>query len=114
MPVYDVACKNCDYFEEVNITIAEYELLPKMECPKCGKQTLYQNYEGRSHMTFILKGDGWTGKIGGSDGTQSKIDALEREYDRLKEAPRTDAKFRKSMDMVKKAEDMAAKEGLAS
>jgi predicted nucleic acid-binding Zn ribbon protein len=107
MPTYNVECTKCEdkFSTSVTTSYSKLEEILKGGCKKC-KGELIQSFKDRKSMTFVLHGVGWTGKIGGSMGSKSALDAALAENDRL--AHRNDQDTMRSKDIITETEDLNA------
>ncbi len=114
--LFDIACKECEYAEEVSIPLAEYEELKESGvCPECeAVKTLYQDYSNRKSLTYVLKGTGWTGRYTSHShrtGTQDALDGALEENDQLQYAATHEKKFLEQDKKLKDHEEKMDKLG---
>ena len=111
MAVYTMECSGCGFQDTLVIPISKFDERiieeRKKPCPSCSKENSMDNLVG--NPTVVYRGDGWTGKIG-TGNSQQKLDAALAENDRLQDASKTDALYRKKEDEFKRMEEKAKEE----
>jgi putative FmdB family regulatory protein len=109
MPIYEYACKNCNYTLDALQKMSED---PLVECPECGKPTLKRLI---SAPRFRLKGQGWYETdfkkdnqrnlaVGDSDKVKSDVKPDTKDAKDTKETKKTpDTKDSKKTESIPKA-----------